>query len=245
MEKTIALRRKGRAGAGSAALFLGLTTLLGACAGIPQANVINTPDESLTPFQRHPIIVGESMPKIELKTPANAFAITQADKDRVQRFGTGYLQAGTGTINIMTPTGTTNAASAIGAAAEISNALNDIGVDYRTIRVVPYRVEQAASEPPVIVSFARLEARVEPCGDFSLNLSANYNNEPSPNFGCAYQTNIAAMVANPKDLVQPRTEQSGDAGRRLTVLEKYRAGETTNSALRTEEETVKASDVFE
>jgi pilus assembly protein CpaD len=51
---------------------------------------------------------------------------------------------------------------------------------------------------------------------------------PSPvNFGCATQNNLAAMVADPADLVMPRTMTASDAQRRGTVFEKYRKGEIT------------------
>ena len=41
------------------------------------------------------------------------------------------------------------------------------------------------------------------------------------------ETDLAAMVADPRDLVSPRPLDPDDAQRRLTVLEKYRKGETT------------------
>lgn len=50
-------------------------------------------------------------------------------------------------------------------------------------------------------------------------------NYSTRNFGCASQHNLAATVANPEDLVQPRAEQPGYAARRKTVLEKYRQGQ--------------------
>jgi pilus assembly protein CpaD len=50
---------------------------------------------------------------------------------------------------------------------------------------------------------------------------------PPPNFGCATQHNLAAMVADPRDLVAPRRVDAADAQRRMTVLDKYRKGQTT------------------
>ncbi len=44
------------------------------------------------------------------------------------------------------------------------------------------------------------------------------------NHGCATQRNLAAMVDNPADLVQPRGETPAYTMRRTTVMEKYRAG---------------------
>jgi pilus assembly protein CpaD len=36
---------------------------------------------------------------------------------------------------------------------------------------------------------------------------------------------LAAAVANPEDLIQPRSETAAYAARRRTVMEKYRKGE--------------------
>ena len=56
------------------------------------------------------------------------------------------------------------------------------------------------------------------------------------NLGCATQRNLAAMVDNPADLVQPRGEGPAYTPRRTVALDKYRKGESTSdrlSAIRT------------
>jgi pilus assembly protein CpaD len=47
------------------------------------------------------------------------------------------------------------------------------------------------------------------------------------NFGCATQRNLAAMVDNPSDLEQPRSETAAYTARRTAAFEKYRRGEPT------------------
>jgi pilus assembly protein CpaD len=47
------------------------------------------------------------------------------------------------------------------------------------------------------------------------------------NFGCAYQRNLAAMIDNPADLEQPRSETAAYTIRRSEAFEKYRKGEPT------------------
>ena len=49
-------------------------------------------------------------------------------------------------------------------------------------------------------------------------------NRPYWNLGCATQQNLAAMVDNPTDLVQPRGEAPADSGRRSTSYTNYRVG---------------------
>ncbi|MGA8919494.1 MAG: CpaD family pilus assembly lipoprotein, partial [Pseudolabrys sp.] len=50
-------------------------------------------------------------------------------------------------------------------------------------------------------------------------------NRPYWNLGCASQRNLAAMVDNPADLLQPRGEVPPYAPRRTVVLDRYKKGE--------------------
>jgi pilus assembly protein CpaD len=52
-------------------------------------------------------------------------------------------------------------------------------------------------------------------------------NRPYWNLGCASQRNLAAMVENPADLVQPRGDTPTYTGRRTTVLDRYHRGESS------------------
>ena len=54
-------------------------------------------------------------------------------------------------------------------------------------------------------------AEAPECGHWPTNLADDPRNLPYPNFGCAQQHNLAAQIANPADLLGPRTM---DAGRR-------------------------------
>jgi pilus assembly protein CpaD len=61
-------------------------------------------------------------------------------------------------------------------------------------------------------------------------------------YGCASQRNLAAMVDDPADLVQPRAETPIYGGRRSTVLDKFRRGEVSGTAAQNAEKG-KISDV--
>ena len=81
------------------------------------------------------------------------------------------------------------------------------------------------------------------CGDWSENLATNRSNLPYPNFGCAMQNNMAAMIANPRDLIETRGGSVPRSGaRRDTVWDKYVKGESTISK-KSEDESGKVSDV--
>ena len=64
--------------------------------------------------------------------------------------------------------------------------------------------------------------------DLGPTMNVAYNsNRPHWNHGCATQRALAAQVAEPADLVQPRAETPILTSRRATVLDKYRKGEAT------------------
>jgi pilus assembly protein CpaD len=80
----------------------------------------------------------------------------------------------------------------------------------------------------VIVS--RMKATVPHCPDWSAQSDANLGNATSTNYGCATNSNLAAMVANPEHLIK------GDAGTGDTVvmssnkaIESYRSTAPTGS----------------
>ena len=52
------------------------------------------------------------------------------------------------------------------------------------------------------IVLTRSTASVPGCPDWSHTAEANENNSTNPNFGCAINSNIAAMIANPEDLVE-------------------------------------------
>ena len=54
------------------------------------------------------------------------------------------------------------------------------------------------------LTYIRSVAVTKECGDWSTDMADTSSNEPYPNFGCATQNNIAAMVVNPNDFVVPR-----------------------------------------
>lgn len=105
----------------------------------------------------------------------------------------------------------------------------------------PERVVLAGYEPPapqggqaavapVLVGFSAYEPVIHRCGLGWENLSHTTKNRPTENFGCAVTANMATQIANPADIAAPRASDPADAGRRTTVLDKYRAGDPTSGA---------------
>jgi pilus assembly protein CpaD len=68
-------------------------------------------------------------------------------------------------------------------------------------------------------------------------------NQPYWNLGCANQRNLAAMVDNPSDLLQPRGETPAYAGRRSVAIDKYRKGDNPSGTYAPAYSTSKISDL--
>ena len=66
--------------------------------------------------------------------------------------------------------------------------------------------------PTIRLNYPKISAVAGPCGLWpedlgpSIKNKSYFENKSYYNFGCAYQRNMAAMVDNPADLVQPRPE---------------------------------------
>jgi pilus assembly protein CpaD len=81
----------------------------------------------------------------------------------------------------------------------------------------------------VDVSYITYTARAETCGDWSENLAFTADNLTPKNFGCSVQHNIAAMAANPRDLLGPGAMGPVDTNRRAIVMDHYEKGEVTQA----------------
>jgi pilus assembly protein CpaD len=67
------------------------------------------------------------------------------------------------------------------------------------------------------------------CGNWPTNLAYEPENLPYPNFGCATQRNFGAQIANPADLLGPRSETARSSERRDQMWSKYIRGEPTGT----------------
>ena len=72
--------------------------------------------------------------------------------------------------------------------------------------------ERSAALRSAAAAASSLEVRVPGCPDWSEHVTEHGNNSTSPNFGCAVNGNLAAMIADPQQLLH------GAAGTGDTVI---------------------------
>lgn len=192
-------------------------TVLAACAGAPAGGHGPQP---LTPTSRFTLQVEPGMDRIALNV--HETGVSEAQASALRAIAGRYAASGAPVIRVEAPGGEDPVSNRF--AWTVKEALEAMGTPGQ-VQVVAY----AAPDPraPVVVGFETLRAVVPQCGAHWENLSRTANNATSSNFGCAVTANLAAQIANPRDIVQPRAITPTDAGRRTVVFDAYRKGERT------------------
>ena len=156
------------------------------------------------------------------------FGISQNQAKSLNELAARWLVTREGVVLIEAPAGGGPAATATAYAAR--DALESFGVPKTLIEIAGYQGE-VSPNAPVRVSYLGRQAQIDDCDQSFPDLTDSITNRPAPNFGCALNSNLAAMIADPADIDRPRGIDPADAGRRQVVVEKYRAGQVTSSAV--------------
>jgi pilus assembly protein CpaD len=194
-------------------------------------------DEKMTfddPTANHPILVQPSSQA--LKVNVSPAGIAPADTAPFDAFVSGYQAHGNGKIVISAPAGPLASVEVIW----IADRINAMGVSRDQILVASR--DAAPGDGQVELNYVSYQANTAPCGDWSEDLSYTMDNKTASNLGCAVQHNIAAMVADPRDLMGPRPMGGADADRRATVITNYEKG-TPTAATKTADQSSAISDV--
>ncbi len=91
------------------------------------------------------------------------------------------------------------------------------------------RSDQGQANDIVTVNVISYRAKALKCNQSWENVAATAANQPYANFGCDVTANLAAQVADPRDLDHPHSADPADAGRKSDVLGKYRTGKITSA----------------
>jgi pilus assembly protein CpaD len=230
-EKTACANAAGNGFIGLATALL-LSIALAGCNTTAQETTASVPSDYR---QRHPIAISEADQSLKLFIGSKRAGLTPAQRADVLSFAANWRREATGGILIDQPVGSSNAAAASEALHEVRALLTASGVPATSIATRTYSAGPGVL-PPVLINYPRIAANAGPCGlwpyDLGPAFERNYNeNTPYWNHGCASQRNLAAMVENPADLVQPRGETPIYEGRRTIVLDKWRKGESTSATL--------------
>jgi pilus assembly protein CpaD len=228
-----------------AGALVGLAVVLGACTHTDEAVTASVPDDYRL---RHPIAIQEANESIVIFVGHARGGLSAPQRADVMGLAQTWLKEATGAISADVPVDTPNARTAADSLREIQALLISAGVPPRGFVVRRYHPDDPRQLAAIRLSYSRISAVAGPCGLWPEDLGPSiknkgyFENRPYYNFGCANQRNMAAMIDNPSDLVQPRPETPAYTIRRSEAFEKYRKGAST-STIYPEGDKAKLSDV--
>jgi pilus assembly protein CpaD len=227
-----------------AGALVGLAVVLGACTHTETEITSSVPDDYR---KRHPIAIQEADKSLVIFVGQARGGLSASQRADVLGLAQTWLHEGTGAISADVPVDTRNARAAADAFREIQSLLAAAGVPPRGVIVRQYRPEDPRQMATIRLVYPKISAVAGPCGLWPDDLGPSiknkeyFENKPYYNLGCSYQRNMAAMIDNPSDLVQPRSETPAYTTRRSAAFEKYRKGNTSTTVY-PEAEKAKLSD---
>jgi pilus assembly protein CpaD len=179
----------------------------------------------------HPIAIEEAVDTLDVPVALYTDRLTDPIKSNVVAFAKKFKDSGSSIIAVVAPSGSPNQTVAASIAVQIEDVLRQSGVPGDRIDYRVYHAGANERNAPIRVAFSRVVAHTAPCGPWPDQVGVTRENRNYFAFGCATQQNLAGIVDSPLDLLYPRGLTTADAGRRATVLEKYRAGDPFSASL--------------
>jgi pilus assembly protein CpaD len=130
------------------------------------------------------------------------------------------------TVTIVVPSGSANEIAASNVSQDMITVLRRNGVPAHRIATAAYRASSDETNAPIRVSYNAMQAYTQPCGRWPKDIGDTTENKHYANFGCSYQNNLAAQIANPADLLGPRRPSEIDAENRGVAIGSYKNKQT-------------------
>ena len=196
--------------------------LASGCAGAS----FNGREQALSIAEQHPISVDSQIVTMTLSVADAQGDFSDLDRARIRAFADSYLKNGHGDLSITAPSG-----GLVGdrdVSSSVLEPLYEQGVPLGAMTKARYGLGEG-STTDIILSFTRYVATPSACGVWEGMRERDYRNMNSPNFGCATQNNLAAMIGDPHDLIAPADMTDPDSALRVRAVQKYREGEKTST----------------
>jgi len=215
-----------------------VATSAGGCWKSPR---FKAPFTLANPNERHPIAVRQGEVTLDLAVYPGASGLNPSQKGQVYGFLRDYKSQSSDRLLIRAPSGGANETAAMRAYDEVRRAMKSAGINPAAVALEPY-FGNGDPAAPLRLSYLQFVAEAPDCPDWSEDTGRDPQNMPWTNKGCATQRNLAASVADARDLLGPRGETPRPGERRDVVWGKYIAGQPTIS-IRAPSEHANASEI--
>jgi pilus assembly protein CpaD len=175
----------------------------------------------------NPVKVAESFERIELYARPDGLVLSQRDEHAVAGFLQAYAQQGSGPLYINRPAAAVGSAGVAQTDALIDRLMSRTGLSLGAAQSGTY-YSRPGDPAPVVLSYRTLRAVPQDCSHLS-DLSYIHRNSVTPEFGCFASANLAAIISDPRQLLEPYATQPPNAQRRQVVYDRYIEGTSTAS----------------
>lgn len=177
----------------------------------------------LTPLSRYNLQVEPGLDRI-------ALAVHDAGLSANQRVAVGQLAArygasGSGWIKVEAPSGDDSVAA--GQAYAVRAALQAAGIPGDRIQMSAYTAPDPRA--PVLAGFETVRASIPDCSSALRDTGPRFSNQSTGSLGCAITANMAAQIADPRDITGARAMTPADSGRAAVVFSNYRKGQVSST----------------
>lgn len=203
----------------SAVFVLAAGLAVSGCASVSAGAV----DAPMTPLSRYSLQVEPGLDRIALAVHDQGLSSNQhaALRGLAARYGA----SGAGHVRIESPAG--DDPVAVQQAWAVRTVLQAAGIPEDRIQMAAY----AAPDPraPVLAGFETIRASIPDCAAEARNMGTRLSNQSSGGFGCAITANMAAQIADPRDILGARPMTPADSGRAAVVFDNYRRGQVSST----------------
>ncbi|MGB6230380.1 MAG: CpaD family pilus assembly lipoprotein [Litorimonas sp.] len=194
--------------------------LLGGCL---QGGAMMEPTHRLNPVK-----VAESVERMELYSRPDGLKLSARDEHAVAAFLQDYAVRGSGPLYVNRPSAALGGGGVVQTDALVTRLMAEVGVPPSAAQSGVYH-SRPNDPAPVVLSYRTLRTVVQDCSHIS-DLTQTFTNGVTPEFGCAASANLAAMISDPRQLIEPYPSDFPNAQRRQVVYDNYIQGTATASA---------------
>jgi pilus assembly protein CpaD len=199
--------------------------LIAACASKPPVKGARL--DGPTPLDQYQLKTHDAPDQVGLTIHSEG--LSPAQREALAAFAVRWRTAGEGAITLQTPSDAPDPEAARIFTLAAETTLASLGVPYDHVRAVTY-AQGGAPKALVQVSFEAVVADAPDCKTVKWeSLSSTKDNKPYKKFGCTFAANLAAQIADPRDLRGDTPLSPADNMRRMHILSNYRTGKATSS----------------
>lgn len=223
---------------------IGTLILIAGCSSNGAPSHVPTEYFSGTALDRHEIGITQHTEYLEVQLDPRDTQLRLGELSKVQAFLNTYTDVGSGPLVVSMPQRAENPQLAVGAVSEIRQIAWEAGVSYEDMLGAAYDASTRA-QTPIVMAFKTYKAVAPECKSLAeIDISNGVSNNDLPTLGCSVRTNMAAMIAEPADLLGNRDMTEGDRVRRGNQLTLWQQGQAT-AATRDDGESAVVSSVVQ